>query len=494
MNLYYYAPSLNSGQSSTNRVKIQISNGDLRQLSQYTELLNKIQSKKAKIAVIGLGYIGLPTAATFANLCFNVKGFDINFNIINRINKGELNVEEPGLKDIVANAVHNHLLSATDKASDALFDADVIITCVQTPLNREGTVDTSFLKSACQEIASVPKKGRLIIVQSTVPPNTISKVVIPTLEKQNGMKCGRDFFVAYCPERMAPGTGLHDLSENMRLIGGYDQESTDLASSLFRFATKGPLQLTNVSAAELSKLAENAFRYVNIAFANELALICKQLNVDVQEVIALANTHPRVNIHNPGCGAGGPCLSKDTNLLINSAISDVYKPKMLKAAKEINTNMPIYVAQLALNALKKQGKRFDTSRIAVLGTAYKGCVNDSRDSPSEGIIKELKRNNVPQVVFDPYCNECFGQKKVFDLKEAVTNADCIIIATDHKEFYNLNLAEIKQLMKSNPIIVDGRRTIKADEATSLGFDYITISQIIKKDKRANLPKSKLKIP
>ncbi len=444
-------------------------------MSSYKELLNRIQTKKAKIAVIGLGYIGLPTAAIFANLGFNVKGIDKNRNIINSINHSILHVEEPGLKDIIANAVQNHLFSATDDASDALFDAEVIIICVQTPLNRAGTADTSFLENACREIASIPKKGRLLIIQSTVPPNTISNIVIPTLEKPN-MRCGRDFFVAYCPERMAPGTGLHDLSENMRLIGGYDQESTTLASSLFKFATKGPLQLTSVPAAELSKLAENAYRYVNIAFANELALICKQLNVDVKEVIQLANTHPRVNIHSPGCGAGGPCLSKDTNLLINSAKSAVFKPKVLKAAKEVNTNMPIYVAQLALNALKSQGKSFNTSRIAILGTAYKGCVNDSRDSPSEGIIKELERNNVMQVVFDPYCNESFGQKKVSDLKEAVTGADCIIIATDHKEFFHLNLGEIRQLMKSDPIILDGRRTIKADEAVSLGFDYITISQ------------------
>jgi UDP-N-acetyl-D-mannosaminuronic acid dehydrogenase len=274
---------------------------------------------------------------------------------------------------------------------------------------------------------------------------------------------------------MAPGNGLNDLGANARLIGAYDSESGVLGSALFKLATNGKLLMTDIPSAEVSKLAENTFRFVNIAFANELALICKQIGVDANEVIELANTHPRVNIHQPGCGAGGPCLSKDTHLLLSSIKLSTSKVEVISAAIRLNSKMPRYIANLAVDALCKKGKTVSKSKIAIFGTAYKGDVDDSRDSPAEEIIRELKKRKATLVVFDPNCSESFGEKKASSATEASMEADCIIIATDHKEFFELNLSAIKKLMKENPIIVDAKRTISPAEAKLQGFEYVTTS-------------------
>jgi UDP-N-acetyl-D-mannosaminuronic acid dehydrogenase len=274
---------------------------------------------------------------------------------------------------------------------------------------------------------------------------------------------------------MAPGNGLSDLSTSTRLIGAYNPESASLAYELFSLITQGKLQLTNIESAELSKLAENTFRFINIAFANELSLICKGLGVDALEVIKLANTHPRVNIHTPGCGAGGPCLSKDTQLLLDCYNSTIDNLGLISSSVKINDFMPKYVASLAENAIVSKSKKLPLSKIAVLGTAYKGDVDDARDSPAKGVIAELVKAGVQIIVFDPYCKESYGQKMAETVDEAVKDADCIIVVTDHKVFSTLNLSHVKKLMKDDPVIVDGRRVINAAAAKQLGFEYITAS-------------------
>ena len=440
-----------------------------------SKLLEMINQKSAKITVVGLGYVGLPTAAHFANMGFQVTGFDTNPKIVSQINNLTLQTREPGLEKLVLNARQKGYLSATSISTKALSEADIFIVCVQTPVDHEGNANLSFLQSAFAEIAKFLKKGTLVIIQSTVPPMTINTLIVPLLEDNHGLKCGVDFWLAYCPERMAPGNGLLDIAVNPRLIGVYDSESAVLCSALFQLGTNGKLLITDISSAEVSKLAENTFRYVNIAFANELALICKQINVDVNEVIKLANTHPRVNIHQPGCGAGGPCLSKDTHLLLKSTKLNPSKTEVIPAAIRLNSYMPSYIAELAINALTEKGKTVSKSKIAIFGTAYKGDVDDSRDSPTEGIICELKKRKATLIVYDPHCSESFGERKASSVKEASMDADCIIIATDHKEFLTLNLSEIKQLMKENPIIVDGKRIISPAEAKLHGFEYVAMS-------------------
>jgi len=451
-------------------------------VEQEYKLLEMINQKSAKITVVGLGYVGLPTAAHFANMGFQVTGLDLNSKIVGQINNLTLQTKEPNLKNFVFTAVQKLYLKATCVTNKALSDADIIIVCVQTPVDKEGNANLSFLQSAFAEIAKFLKKGTLVIIQSTVPPNTTKTLIVPLLENTQGLKCGVDFWLTYCPERMAPGNGLTDLAVNERLIGAFDSQSAELSTALFKYVTKGKLLLTNIPSAEISKLAENTFRFVNIAYANELALICRQLGVDVQEVINLANTHPRVNIHQPGCGAGGPCLSKDTNLLLHSIKSSGFKADVIPASLRLNAAMSGYIVDFAEEAMLKSGKCLEHARVAVFGTAYKGDVDDSRDSPSEGIIHELVRRRANVVVYDPICRESFGQYRAKNLIEAVTGTDCIIIATEHKQFGELNLSEIKPLMNNDPLIVDGKRIVNPDFAKYSGFDYVAVSSVLKENK------------
>ncbi len=411
-----------------------------------TELIEKISSKQASLAVVGLGYVGLPTAAMFANIGFKVKGLDINTKIVDGVNKGKLESTEVGLEQQVLAARRKGLLAASNIPIEALSDVDVVVACVQTPVDKQGNANLSYLRKATDEIGKYLKKQALVVIQSTVPPGTVYKVVLPILEDQSRLKCGVDFWLVYCPERMAPGNGLNDLAANTRLIGGYDSKSADLGVALFKSVTKGNLLVTDIPIAEVSKLAENTFRFVNIAFANELALICRQLGVDVHEVIKVANTHPRVNIHQPGCGAGGPCLSKDTNLLLKTIEPSNFKADVIPASLRLNVALAGYIVDFTEEALHNLGKTLEYCKVAVFGTAYKGDVDDSRESPSEGIIRELVRRKAQVVVYDPICSESFGQQKAKDLIEAVKGTDCMIVATDHKPFANLNLSEIKPLM------------------------------------------------
>jgi UDP-N-acetyl-D-mannosaminuronic acid dehydrogenase len=439
-----------------------------------TNLESLIKEKHAKIAVIGLGYVGLPTAVKFSEVGFSVLGIDINQKLIDQLNQGVIHTKEVGLDNLIAHVVKNGKFKASAVFSSALRDVNVIITCVQTPIGSNNKPDLTYLKKACESLSLYLTKNQLVIIQSTVPPGTIKSLIIPTLEK-TGLKCGTDFWLAYCPERMAPGNGLNDLSTSTRLIGAYNSDSSRYAYELFSAITDGKLQLTNVESAELSKLAENTFRFVNIAFANELALICKELGVDALEVIRLANTHPRVNIHKPGCGAGGPCLSKDTQLLLDCYTSKSVNLGLIHSAAKINEFMPKYVVSLAENALAAKSKTMPFSKVVVLGTAYKGEVDDARDSPARSIVEELVKSGAKTAIFDPYCKESYGQKMAKSIDEAVTDADCIIVATDHKVFSTLDLAQIKKLMHANPVIVDGRRIINAGDAKQLGFTYITTS-------------------
>jgi UDP-N-acetyl-D-mannosaminuronic acid dehydrogenase len=433
-----------------------------------------IREKHAKIAVVGLGYVGLPTAVKFAEVGFSVLGIDINTKLIDQLNQGTFCTKELGLDKLIDKVKKNGNFKVNAGFSASLSSANILVICVQTPIDSANKPDLTFIKKACDNVSQYLTKHQLVIIQSTVPPGTIKNIIVPTLEK-TGLKCGDDFWLAYCPERMAPGNGLSDLSTSNRLIGAYNSESASLAFELFSLVTDGKLQLTNIESAELSKLAENTFRFINIAFANELSLICKGLGVDALEVIKLANTHPRVNIHKPGCGAGGPCLSKDTQLLLDCYNSKIDDLGLISSAVKINNFMPKYVVSLAENALVSKKKKMQLSKIAVLGTAYKGDVDDARDSPAKYVVGELIKLGAQIVVFDPYCKESYGQKMAVTIDDAVTGADCIIVVTDHTVFSTLNLSKIKILMKDDPIIIDGRRIINATAAKQLGFEYITAS-------------------
>jgi UDP-N-acetyl-D-mannosaminuronic acid dehydrogenase len=441
-------------------------------------MVYKIRAKKGRISVIGLGYVGLPTAAIFADAGFKVVGVDVNPQLIQKISSGESLIKEPGLSRMIERGIRRGLLKLTTKDLQACRESDVIIVCVQTPLAEDKRPDLTYLRRACKAIGRGLSKRKVVIIESTLPPTATRDIIAPILEKESGLKCGVDFWLAYCPERLAPGNALNEFLKNSRIVGGYNKESAKIAAELYRTVIKGKILVTDSTTAETAKLAENTFRDVNIGFANELAMVCERVGIDVMEVINLANTHPRVSIHKPGCGVGGPCLPKDPYMLLHPEKD--YK-SIIEPSRKLNNSMPEYVVGIIAEALEKVGKKVKNSKIAVLGTAYKAEVDDARNSPVERIIGKLRSMEAQVVVYDPYCKENFGARKAKGIMEATERADCIVLATDHKVFTKLELGKIKRLMKGN-IIVDGRRILNPKEAEKEGFVYFGIGYSSKNKK------------
>lgn len=432
------------------------------------ELIREIRMKRACIAVIGLGHVGLPTAAIFADAGYSVIGVDVKRQVVASISSLKQVTHEHELDELVAKVVRAGKLQAITDTALAAKQADIVLICVQTPLSEDRKPDLKYLHSASRDVAKGLDKGKLVVVVSTVPPGTVRNLA-PLLGKENGLKCGTDFGLAYCPERILPGNTVEEFMQNTRLVGGFDSQSTELTVELYERVVKGKILATDIANAELAKLAENTFRYVNIALANELALMCEKVGADIAEVINLANTHPRVNLHRPGPGVGGPCLTKDPQLLLHLSGRAKFKSKLIQSSEELNNYMPEHIVGLVRRALKNANKSVRNSRVAILGVAYKAEVSDTTNSPAERIIRKLVRLGVEVRVFDPYTKERFCAKRTRSVREAVRNADCVVILTDHKMFVDLPFKKLKTSMNDKPAIVDGKRIINLEKARQEGF-------------------------
>lgn len=435
-------------------------------------LFEAISKRTCKIGVLGLGHVGLTTAGVFANQGFTVLGCDLIQRIVNNVMSGDFNYSKSELAEMINKAVESGKLSATTDSLGVTKSCDVITICVPTPLSSEHNADLSFLKSACETVGHSLSKEKLVIIESTVPPGTIKKISA-MLESMSGLSCGKDFWLSYCPERLTPSDSIRDFVNNDRIIGGFDAQSTRLASHLFRQVVKGQLLLNDSLTAETAKLAENAFRDVNIAFANELALICEQVGTDVKEVIKLANTHPRVNIHAPGCGVGGACLPKDPYFLLAASKQNT-EHSVIRCSRHLNSFMESHTLSMILTALRFAKKDVDDSRISVLGISYKKGTNETRNAPSKFIIRELLRVGAQVSSYDPLSTESFGGRKCTTPYEAIANTDCLVILTDHNEFASLDLQKVKEIMNNPACIVDGRRVIDPARANSVGIKYYGI--------------------
>ncbi|MCK4758381.1 MAG: nucleotide sugar dehydrogenase, partial [Thermoplasmata archaeon] len=297
----------------------------------------------SKICIIGLGYIGLPTAAIFASNGNEIIGVDINENARNNLMSGNPYPEEPGLQELLENARNNGKMTASESPKEA----DVFIICVPTPFTPDKKADLSYVADATKNLIPVLKKGDLVILESTVPPTTTREVVCGAIENA-GFSIGRDVLVAFCPERVMPGKIVKELIENDRVIGGMDKAASQAAREVYESFSRGKLYLTDATTAEFVKLIENSFRDINIAFANELAIVSKDIGIDIWEAIGLANRHPRVNIHNPGPGVGGHCIAVDPYFIIEQARG---KAKLMTQARENNSKMPAYVVEQAMTLL-----------------------------------------------------------------------------------------------------------------------------------------------
>ena len=395
-----------------------------------------MDNENIKISVFGLGHMGLPTAALFAKSGISVIGVARNKDKIEMINNGKSPVVETGLDKLVHEAVEMGNLMATDDGNWAAKNSQVMIVIVPTPIDEFMKADLSAVKSVCNTISEGLKKDDLVIIESTVPPRACDEIIKPLLEK-NGLIAGKDFGLAYTPERAIPNSTIYEMSYNARVIGGINDKSTSFAVSLYKKFTKGKIiKVKDMVTAETIKLMENIYRDTNIALANELALICESIGVDAINAINAANYHPRVNIHTPGPGVGGHCLSIDPYFLVEMADECGVDAALIKTARNINNKMPDHVTKLVIEGLIKLDKNIEGSKIGILGISYKGDVADVRETPAKYLMDNLKALGASLYVHDPYVSKevilSFNAKKV-TLEEALS-CDCLILLSDHEQY------------------------------------------------------------
>ena len=403
--------------------------------------------------VVGLGYVGLPTAAVLASTGLPVLGVDTNEAVISGLNGGGCHLQEPGLHDLLRGGLE----AGTLRVETQPKPSDVFVICVPTGLAAGPVADLAHVRAASEQVVEHLRPGTLVILESTVPPGTTLQIVGPIMT-QSGLRLGEDLFLAHCPERVMPGRLLAELRGNDRVIGGADPISAKLARQLYARFVEGDVHLTDATSAELVKLSENAFRDVNIAFANELAAVADTVGVDVWDVIRLANLHPRVNILQPGPGVGGDCIPVDPWFIVQSAPEAC---GLLRAARAINDEAPRRLAALILRLLGDL-----PPRVAILGAAYKGGVADTRSSPAAAVVEELERSGVQVRVTDPRAT-CFC-RPLCDLPAAVADASLLAVLADHPEYVRLEPRALAELTPAR-VVVDARRCLDAGAWQAAGF-------------------------
>jgi UDP-N-acetyl-D-mannosaminuronic acid dehydrogenase len=391
-----------------------------------------MKDRDIEVVIIGLGYIGLPTAALIASKGISVTGIDVNDDVIQTINQGKIHIIEPDLEGLVNYVVTNKLL----KAQLAVPVADVFIVAVPTPFKEDKSPDLSYVQNAIESVIPVLKEGDLLIIESTSPVGTTEKMeeLILVLRPELNNK----IYMAYCPERVLPGHVIHELKNNDRVIGGVNEQSSLEAKLFYQRFVQGEMLLTNARTAEMCKLVENASRDSNIAFANELSMICDEANIDVYELIKLANHHPRVNILKPGPGVGGHCIAVDPWFIVSEFKQ---KANFIRLAREINdykTEWVIDKVKNRANIIAKNEKR--PAKIACLGLAFKPNIDDLRESPALHIVLELMKTGIEIMPVEPNLNK-HPSLQLYPLEDALNNADLIVILVAHNQFKELELNE-----------------------------------------------------
>ena len=443
-----------------------------------------------KIVVIGMGYVGIPMAVLLADVDdFYVTGIQRRSKRsgwkIDWLNSGKNPFEgdEPGLDELIARVVRNEKFNVTDNY-DVIDDADYILIDVQTPVDEKRIPRYESLKDVIKLLASHMKKGATVIIESTVAPGTTDNIVAPILEKRSGMKRGEDFYLVFSFERVMPGKLLEYITDFPRVIGGGCDKANEDAKFLYGKVVKKELQVTDTLTAELTKCIENTYRDVNIAFANEMALVVEDFNRNIYEIIELINHRHDRMMHFPGSGVGGHCLTKDPHLLVyghHTYTENKYNSEILLKSRRINDFMPEHMVELLEDALKVADK-YDNLKIALMGVAYKADCDDTRNTPTEKIILFLKRryhsHNLEYIAHDPWVRERDYKETELtdDINTAIKDADVLIFATNHKQYYSINLDELKEGMRNKPIIIDGRNIFDKRTVESKGFIYRKIGE------------------
>ncbi|AOH56789.1 UDP-N-acetyl-D-mannosamine dehydrogenase [Peribacillus muralis] len=415
-----------------------------------------------KICTLGLGYIGLPTSLMFAKHGVDVVGVDIHPNIISNLNLGRLHLEEPGLEEVL----HEVLDSGKFQASLRPEYADVFIVAVPTPNNNDmqKSCDLTHVAEATASILPFIRKGNIIIIESTIAPRSMDDHIRPMIE-MTGLTIGKDIFLVHCPERVLPGRILEELVHNNRIVGGITETCSYKGSLVYQTFVKGEIIQTDAKTAEMSKLMENTFRDVNIALANELAKVCFELDINVLDVISMANKHPRVNLHQPGPGVGGHCLAVDPYFVVAKSPETA---RIIKLARDTNVSMPYHI----VNCVRMMLEGIERPKVAVFGLSYKGNVDDIRESPAIDVVNILMGMEQMEVALhDPHVQS--GMLPIVSVEDAVNDADLILVLTDHDEFKVMDYDDLSKLM-ANKMILDTRNCI---DVTKTGVSVANLGNI-----------------
>ena len=414
-------------------------------MNRRKEILKRIEERGAQVVVFGLGYIGLPTALYYASKGIPVKGLDTNGGMIEDLENGIIRMKERGLEELA----QEHLGKIELMSSyESVNRADVCVLCLPSPIDENKKPVIRYLEDSVAQLAKILKRGALILIESTVPVGTTERLA-QLFGSVSGLELDKDYWFAHCPERVLPGQVIKEIEANDRLVGGVTETSTELATAfLTTIFNPERVHPTTARVSEAAKLAENAFRDVNIAYANELAKICTGLDIDVTEVIRLANLHPRVSILNPGIGVGGYCLPKDGWLLVESVREKPVQTELIPAARSVNDSMPSHVferirqidhATLSLRRV-----------IGVLGLSFKPNVSDTRNSPSVELIRILISAGLNVIVYDPFVNRDFGAKRADSLDAVLTACEIIVVGVGHGQV----IEELRTKDLSQKVIVD----------------------------------------
>lgn len=426
------------------------------------ELKKKILSKKARVGIIGLGYVGLPLCVTFAKAGFKVSGIDIDKDRVEKVKKGESYILDVSKSDLTKVTRDKSLEVTTDFS--VIKELDAVIICVPTPLYKTREPDVSYIVASVKNIKKHMKRGQIIVLESTTYPGTTEEVMLPILDEV-GFKEGKDFFLAFSPERVDPGNPRYDTKNTPKIIGGISKQSTEIAALLYQQALETIVPVSSAKVAEMVKLLENTFRIVNIGLVNEILLMCDKLKIDAWEVIDAAKTKPYGFMpFYPGPGVGGHCIPVDPIYLSWKARMHGFEARFIDLASQVNSEMPQYVVSRTMEALNEHGKALKGSDVLIVGVAYKKDVKDLRESPALEIIEMFIKKGAKVSYYDPL----FPYLDIHDInlkcakftKEIFKSADCVVIVTDHtKVDYDL-------IAENSKLIVDTRNILKNVEKRS----------------------------
>lgn len=424
-------------------------------------LKNKIENREAQVGVIGLGYVGLPLAMEFVRAGFHVTGIDVDQEKVKKLNRGENYIQD--IKDeSVKNAVEMNQLSATSDFS-VIQNLDAISICVPTPLNKQKNPDISFINHVMENIKGLIHHDMIVVLESTTYPGTTRELILPEMESK-GLKVGHDFYLCFSPERIDPGNEKYKTANTPKILGGITPNCGEMGEFLYETIVEQVVRVSSPETAEMVKLLENTFRAINIGLANEVAIMCEKLGINVWEVIDAAATKPFGFMKfTPGPGLGGHCIPIDPHYLSWKLKMLDYNARFIELAGEINTSMPLHMVDLVREGLNRKRKAISGSQILVIGVAYKKNVNDVRESPALDVMKLLENDGAELSFYDPYVpfvglngNRMMGMETLS--KETLNNSDAIVIMTDHDQI------DFQFVVENGNLIIDSRNVIKMNHS------------------------------